>query len=88
MEKYFAFIFLLFPQLLLAQTGGAGAPASSLDSFFLPFFCPVCLTGLKGRNGLKGKKRDKCFVLLWNERSNKSSVRLSRQFLLTLLWVD
>ena len=45
MEKYFAFIFLLFPQLLLAQTGGAGAPASFLDSFFLPFFCPVCLTG-------------------------------------------
>ena len=24
MEKYFAFIFLLFPQLLLAQAGGAG----------------------------------------------------------------
>ena len=24
MEKYFAFIFLLFPQLLLAQDGGAG----------------------------------------------------------------
>ena len=42
MEKYFAFIFLLFPQLLLAQTGDAGAPASFLDSFFLPFFCPVC----------------------------------------------
>ena len=35
MEKYFAFIFLLLPQLLLAQTGGAGAPASFLDSFFL-----------------------------------------------------
>ena len=32
MEKYFAFIFLLFPQLLLAQTGGAGAPAFSLSS--------------------------------------------------------
>ena len=45
MKKYFAFIFLLLPQLLLAQTGGAGVPASSLDSFFLPFFCPVCLTG-------------------------------------------
>ena len=25
MEKYFAFIFLLFPQLLLAQAGGTGA---------------------------------------------------------------
>ena len=25
MEKYFAFIFLLFPQLMLAQTGGIGA---------------------------------------------------------------
>ncbi len=24
MKKYFAFIFLLFPQLLLAQAGGAG----------------------------------------------------------------
>ena len=53
MEKYFAFIFLLFPQLLLAQTGDAGVPASFLDSFFLPsrlsrlsskkFVCPVCL---------------------------------------------
>ena len=42
MKKYFAFIFLLFPQLLLAQTGGAGAPASFLDSFFFPFACPVC----------------------------------------------
>jgi hypothetical protein len=34
--------------------------------------------GLKGLKGRKGKKRDKCFVLLWNERSNKSSVLLSR----------
>ncbi len=32
MEKYFAFIFLLLPQLLLAQTGGAGTPASFLNS--------------------------------------------------------
>ena len=30
MKKYFAFIFLLFPQLLLAQTGGAGRLRPSL----------------------------------------------------------
>jgi len=38
-----------------------------------------CLSywGLKGLKGRKGKKRDECFVILWNERSNKSSVRLS-----------
>ena len=58
MEKYIAFIFLLFPQLLLAQTGGAGVPASFLDSFFLPFVYPVCLTGLKGLKGRKGEKRE------------------------------
>ena len=31
----------------------------------------------RGEKGRKGEKRDECFVLLWNERSNKSSVRLS-----------
>jgi len=28
MKKYLSFIFLLLPQLLLAQADGAGAPAS------------------------------------------------------------
>ena len=32
MKKYLSFIFLLLPQLLLAQAGGAGMPASFLDS--------------------------------------------------------
>ena len=32
MEKYIAFISLLLPQLLLAQAGGAGTPASFFDS--------------------------------------------------------
>ena len=59
MEKYFAFIFLLFPQLLLAQTGGIGVPASFLDSFFL-LSCLSCLSywGLKGLKWRKGKKRE------------------------------
>ena len=49
-------------------------------AFFSPssFFSSVLLSRLSyWLKGLKGKKRDKCFVLLWNERSNKSSVRLS-----------
>ncbi len=57
----------------LRYAGGAqGAPVSFLDSF-LP---SVRLSRLS--YWLKGKKRDECFILLWNERSNKSSVLLSR----------
>ena len=64
-----------------------GAQARLRPSLILFSFCssvPFVFLGLKGEKreekGRKGEKRDECFVLLWNERSNKSSVRLSRLF--------
>ena len=52
-----------------------GAQARLCPPLILFSFCSSIPSVLLG---LKGKKRDKCFVLLWNERSNKSSVLLSR----------
>jgi hypothetical protein len=57
------------------QLGAQARLRPSLILFSFRSSIPSVLLGLKG---LKGKKRDKCFVLLWNERSNKSSVLLSR----------